>query len=144
MRRYRFRLETVLRVRSLEEEGARVRLLEANGAVTRARSGRDEAAGRYSGLPVFSGPCSVQDFRGSRRREEMAAATLAARQFALEQAGEMAEEARLGWMAARGRVRVLERLDERRRAEHGLEVGRDEGRFLDDIGTTRHGMNDAD
>ena len=135
MRRYRFRLEAVLRVRRLEEDAARARLLDANRALAEARAGRDRAAAHYHALPAGLGPCSTEDLRRSRQRAELAAATLAARQGAVERAAVDVECARQLWTAAVSRVRVLERLDERRREEHRLAGEREETRFLDDIGS---------
>lgn len=134
MKRYRFRLETVLRVRRLEEDGARAGLLAANRALADACARRDAAAARYGQVPTELGTCSTEDLRRTRQRAELAAATLAARQAAVADAARHAEAARGAWMTAVSRVRVLERLDERRREEHRSELERDETRFLDDVG----------
>ncbi|HET6810691.1 MAG TPA: flagellar export protein FliJ [Acidimicrobiales bacterium] len=134
MKRYRFRLETVLRVRRLEEETARLELLTANTRLADACARRDAAAAHYRQIPIELGSCSTEELRRTRQRAELAAATLGARQATVDEAARHAEAAREAWMAAVGRVKVLERLDERRREEHRLELERDETRFLDDVG----------
>ena len=138
VKRYRFRLDTVLRVRRLEEETARMRFLEANGALALARSVRDEAEARYRRIPMTLGPCSAEELRSSRQRAELAAATLLARRVAVTDAATEAERVRRLWVGAAGRVRILKRLDERRREEHRLDADREEVRFLDDVGGRMH------
>ncbi|HEX5265402.1 MAG TPA: flagellar FliJ family protein [Acidimicrobiales bacterium] len=134
MKRYRFRLETVLRVRRLEEDAARAGLLAANQAVAQACAVRDRALAHYRGLPAELGPSSTADLRRNRQRAELAAAVLRARQGALDEAAREVVRAREQWMEAASRVKVLERLDQRRREEHRLEAERAETRFLDDVG----------
>ena len=134
MKRYQFRLETVLRVRRLEEETARLGLLTANTVLADACARRDAATAHYRQIPIELGTCSTEELRRTRQRAELAAATLAARQAAVGEAARHARAAREAWMAAVSRVKVLERLDERRREEHRLELERDETRFLDDVG----------
>ena len=134
MKRYRFRLETVLRVRRLEEETARLELLAANTSLAGACARRDDAAAHYRLIPIELGSCSTEDLLRTRQRAELAAAALAVREVAVDDAARRAEAAREAWMAAVSRVKVLERLDERRREEHRLELERDETRFLDDVG----------
>lgn len=134
MKRYRFRLEAVLRVRRLEEDLARARLLSASGALADACTRRDDAAARYREIPFELGTCSTEELLRSRRQAELAAATLAAREAAVDAAAREAERAREAWMTAVSRVKVLERLDERRREEHRQLFERDETRFLDDVG----------
>ena len=134
MKRYRFRLETVLRVRRVEEDAARAALLAANAALADACALRDAAAAHYRQVPVELGSCSTEELRRARQREELAAAALSARQADVRDAARDAEQARQAWMTAVSRVKVLERLDNRRREEHRLELERDETRFLDDVG----------
>jgi flagellar protein FliJ len=134
VKRYRFRLETVLRVRRLEEDAARAGLLAANRAVAQACAGRDRALTHYRGLPAELGPSSTADLRRNRQRAELAAAVLTARQAALDEAAREVVRTREHWMEAVSRVKVLERLDQRRREEHRLEAERAETRFLDDVG----------
>ena len=134
MKRYGFRLETVLRVRRLEEETARLGLLTANTSLADACGRRDDAAAHYRQVPIELGSCSTEELRRTRQRAELAAAALAARQAAVDDAARTAEAAREAWMAAVSRVKVLERLDQRRREEHRLEAERDETRVLDDVG----------
>ena len=48
------------------------------------------------------------------------------------------DERRAEWAAARQRVAALERLEERRRDEHAIEVRRAEDRLVDDLVVARH------
>lgn len=137
MKRYQFRLATVMRVRRIEEEAARAHMLEAQAAAGRARAVRDEAAAHCRDLPVNLGPSSADEFRKERQVLELAAAALSVRQTALRVAEIEAERVRGEWSAAAARVAVLERLDERRREEHRLSVDREEIRFLDEVAARR-------
>lgn len=133
MKRYQFRLATVLRVRRIEEEAARAHMLEARTVAVRARVARDQAAAHCRDLPVALGPSSADEFRKERQVLELAAASLSTRQAALLAAEGEAERVRALWSAAAARVAVLERLDERRREEHRLAVDGEEIRFLDEV-----------
>ena len=54
------------------------------------------------------------------------------------QALAVVEERRAEWAEARRRVAALERLEERRRDEHAIEVRRAEDRLVDDLVVARH------
>ncbi|MHB1583547.1 MAG: hypothetical protein ACYC0E_07355, partial [Acidimicrobiales bacterium] len=73
MRRYRFRLEAVLRLRRAEEGQARDALAAANVELRTALVARDAEAGRYAALPRPLGAMTAE-----RLRREHADASLAA------------------------------------------------------------------
>ena len=118
MRRFRFRLAPVLRVRRHEEERARAALTTATLALRRAQ---DELAERSAAYATSTpapppGPASAVQ-RAHDRRGSLAAAVLQ-QQLVVAQAQDAVDEARTAWRAAAARVGALERLEERHRAEH--------------------------
>jgi flagellar export protein FliJ len=136
--RYRFPLETVLRVRRAEEKAARARLLAANTSLVSAIAARDLADARYraTGSEVFELASLLEE----RCAAELAAAALEHAKRALSLAASEAALAHVAWTSAAKRVAALERLDERRRAEHTAEEGRREVAMVDDIVAGRYAM----
>ena len=139
MKRYRFRLEQVLRVRRLQEEQARAELQVANGEVTRAVELRTLRVADYRAISAPSGSRSTNDFMAARSSHERAAAAVLAAAVAHDEAVRAAEERRAAWAQAAQAVTALERLDERRRAEHAAEAERTAQTEIDDLVTSRHG-----
>lgn len=139
MSRYRFRLETVLRVRRAEESEAKATLLRANARLRAALDARAQAQLRYRDVvaeQVLSG--TLDDLRRDRWHAEVAASSLAAAQReAMRVAGEAAL-AQVDWSQAARRVAVLERLDHRRRAEYADQERHAEVGLVDDLVTARY------
>lgn len=139
MSRYRFRLETVLRVRRAEESDAKGALLRANARLRAALDARDQAQQRYRDVvesQSLSG--SVEQLRRDRWHAEVAARALSdAQREAMRVAGEAAL-AQVDWAQAARRVAVLERLDLRRRSEHAEGERRAEVGVVDDLVTARY------
>lgn len=139
MSRYRFRLETVLRVRRVEEDHAKRVLLGANTALRAAIERRDRARARYrafadGGRDVRTiDQLHVERLQAGLLADEMASAQRAANAVAND-----AALARVQWSTAARRVAILERLNERRRAEHAERELRAEHAFVDDIVTARY------
>lgn len=138
MRRYQFRLEAVLRLRRAEEGQARDALAAANAELRGALVARDAVAGRYAALPRPLGAMTAESLRREHADASLAAASLAAAQQIVSAAAARAAATQLAWSAAAQRVAVLERLDERRRAEHADEWRRHEATELDDLVTSRY------
>lgn len=138
MRRYRFRLESVLRLRRAEEGQARDALAAANAELRAALGARDAEARRYAGLPRPLGTMTPEVLRSEHATTTLAAATLAGAQQAVSAAAARTAEAQLAWSAAAQRVSVLERLDERRRLEHAEDLRHEEITELDDLVTSRY------
>jgi flagellar export protein FliJ len=137
MKRYRFRLESVLRVRRLQEDVARAELARATAIVAAAQQalliGRDQLR-RLAAEPCPPDPAAWE----AQRRILLSAADeieVLVSGVALAVAERESRQAALA--GARTRVRALERLDERRRAEHELEAGRQAEKVVDDLVTTR-------
>jgi flagellar protein FliJ len=139
-RRYRFRLAAVLRVRQAEEEQAAEALRRANTRVRELLAVRDEEAARYRSLAVASGPMTATELRQERAVAALVADTVAAADQAAMTAAANAALAQVAWSEAARRVTVLERLDERRRAEHADDERRAEITEVDDLVTARHGV----
>jgi len=138
VRRYRFRLEAVLRVRRLQEDVARAALADATATVAGAEAAEARAARWLDGLRAQPLPAGPAAWDAHRRVQLSAADELAARtsEVAHARAEQRARQRELA--DARTRVRALERLDERRRAEHAREAARQEERAADDLVTSRY------
>lgn len=132
MRRYRFRLERVQRVRQVEQDLAEARLAESLRALRLAEEALVAEQVRYAAV-VGARAGGVGSYLSDHDGKARAAARvrLAAAQ---RRAVELELEARRdAWLTASRRVTALERLDERRRAEHALESQREEQTVLDEV-----------
>jgi flagellar export protein FliJ len=139
MRRYRFRLEQVLRVRRQEQDAARGAVL---AATVRTRTEADALDGRER---AYAAGTSAQELRPAadfvfvqQHRAALGRAVLDQRQR-LQQAELGLAQARAGWTAAAARVGALERLDERQRAEHTARAAKEEEMVVDDLVVSRFG-----
>jgi len=144
MRKYRFQLEPVLRVRTTQEDLARAALAQANHRVASADAVLAARLSHYSSMAMASGMRSQSDFMRSRFSHEMAARSVRDAEAARRQAAEEAAARREAWTQAAKEVSVLERLDERRRAEHALEAARQADAEVDDIVVGRFARTQAD
>jgi flagellar export protein FliJ len=133
MKRYRFRLENVLNVRMTQEDLARAALAQANLKVTHAEAALASRMSRYSGMAMAGGAKSTTDFMQSRFVHEHAARAVREAEQQRVEAEQAAAERRAAWSQAAKEVSVLERLNERRRAEHDLEAARQADLEVDDI-----------
>ena len=139
MRRYRFRLEPVLRVRRQEQDVARGAVLAAQalaGAEAQALAERDRAYAE--GTPAQQTRSAADFVFVQQHRAALGRAVLDQRQR-LAQAQEGLAQARAGWTAAAARVGALERLDERQRAEHTARAVKEEELVVDDLVVSRFG-----
>jgi flagellar FliJ protein len=141
MKRYRFRLESVLRVRRVQEDVARGDLARANTAVTAAAAALDAARHRLARTTSDPAPADAPEWQARRALLLGRAEEISARGADLEAATEARADRQRALAEARTRVRALERLDERRRAEHAVESARDESRTMDDLVTARWGRS---
>ena len=142
MRRYRFRLEPVLRVRRTQEETARGQLLAARAAVAAQEQLLTARSDAYAAALTPAGTQACADFlAGQARRSALGAAVLEQRRR-LAEAGEDAAHARLAWSAAAVRVGALERLDERARTEHAARTLKEDELATDELVVARHGRTE--
>lgn len=139
MRRYRFRLEPVLRVRRDEQDLAQAAVLtaqaEAGAEVGRLRD-RDQA---YAQAVGAQGPCSAADFVYEQQHRHALATAVLDQRRRVAQAEEVVQQARVALTGAASRVGALERLDERQRAEHSARALKEEELIIDDLVVARFG-----
>jgi flagellar export protein FliJ len=133
VRRYRFRLAPVLRVRRAEEERARAELQLANREVFEAAATLEAREAHFRALPASTPHVSPEELARERDVASMAAAAVIAARHHLHDAHVRAAQRAEAWHAASMRVKALDRLDERQRDEHAVEMARDEARTVDEM-----------
>lgn len=133
MNTYRFRLETVLRLRLLQETSAREQLHHANVRLRDAIAHRERELARYSSMESTVQSMSREELLAELQQEELAAGVIQTLQSAVGRAAGDAVHAQLTWSSARRSVKALERLDDRRRRDHADESARQEANDIDDI-----------
>ena len=137
MKKYRFRLEAVLRVRRIEEERARGELLLANRALAEADAELERRLDHYREVAQPSGSLAHAEYVKVRSLQDAAAAGVVAAGAARLMAEAEAQRKRDLWAAAATKVRALERLDEHRRTEHAAGVLHEEILVLDEVAASR-------
>jgi len=137
MKRYRFPLEAVLRARRAQEDVARQNLVGANHRVRQAQENLSRQQARYLAVAdpvgVVDAVTAVQDHAG---RQVLAGVVDEAKRGYEDRSVEAAV-LQAAWREAAQRVAALERLDERRRADHSLLALRAELVEVDDLVTSR-------
>ena len=124
MKKFRFRLEQVLRVRRLQEDMARAELMHAH---REARAAADRVNGRiadYTGAPRPDGEQPIHEFNRVQFHLDNAAQAITLARASYQHALEIVDDRRSDWAAARQRVAALERLEARRREEYAVEASR--------------------
>lgn len=137
MKRYRFRLEAVLRARRALEDQARQELARANGKLRLAQAHAEDEQRRYQDMPAPAGVVTMVQDRQDRVWRELAAGSLLQARRASEDLAVAAAVRQAAWREAAQRVAALERLDDRRRAEHAQHMARAEVAEVDDLVTAR-------
>jgi len=132
----KFRLASLLRVRQLQEDEAAATLASANRAASEAQQRSARASARLAGAALDgSVPVGVWQAvtaaRAAMRRElEDAEALLRARRAACA-------DAEKSWLAARGRVKTFERLEEQHDAQVAADELAEEQKALDEAAGRR-------
>lgn len=141
MKKYGFRLESVRRVRRLQEDMAKAALAGANGEVKSAIAAVEaRVAGYETRVSNFSAATvGVDAFMRSRWLDGLAGDALVIARQDQAAAEQRAAERREEWSAKAREVKALDRLDERRREEYRIEYERDLDAQTDDIVTGRFG-----
>jgi flagellar FliJ protein len=139
MKRYSFRLDPVLRVRRIEEDQRILELANAQRALADAEAMLQRRLDRYSDVPVPAGPVPVDQLLRMRSRQDGVAAAVVAAGANRLRAEATVDLRRQEWSDAAMRVSALERLDDRRRAEHQQEAQRQELVTVDDMVVARAG-----
>jgi flagellar FliJ protein len=136
MKRYRFPLAQVLKVRRIEEEQAAAGLASARAEAETAEAAVQARAGQLAGLRVPPSGTAARFAEWADRVTCADGALTRAAQIKLAADQELAARRAL-WADAAMRVAALERLDERRRDAHRREALRDEIVTTDDLVTSR-------
>jgi flagellar protein FliJ len=142
MKKFKFRLQSVLRVRRLQEDLARAQLLSANRAAREAEAVVENRVTRYSTMERPHGVQYEAAFARTWFRLDKAADAVDEARVQRTQALANVAEQRIAWQAASMRVAALERLEDRQRAEHAIEAQRDEDRLTDDLVSSRFSRED--
>jgi flagellar FliJ protein len=135
MKRFRFRLEGVLRVRRIQQDQARAALLAANVAVATAAQ---RVAERRDYYVTRARPTGVQTYAAMERTMftlDSAAGAIAWAENERAIAAAEAVQRRAAWAEAEQRVRALERLRIQALDQHALAERREETRAADEIAT---------
>lgn len=145
MRRFQFRLEKLLKLRSQETDIARRLLAHAIGEAEMARQAEEAAQARLTArldevAERERRPMTIYDFGALRTHVRALQGELAQAFAARVEALERVDSCRERVLEARRRERALERLQERRREQYLEEVLRTEQRELDEFGD-RLGLN---
>lgn len=133
MKRYQFRLAHVERVRKIQEEQARAELLAARQRLMQAGADLNRQAEAYVERRSKSAAAGTSQFRSHRDRDEMLATAVMAARAAEANALILVDQRLDSWTEAARAVSALERLDERQRERHQIEVDRAEQAELDDL-----------
>jgi flagellar FliJ protein len=134
---YRFRLESVLRVRRLQERAATQRLAEAVRALHHAESESARARRSLEGATAPAGRLTIGAIEWAHAQSTRLSEAARERAEAVEAAADAARQANAAWGTAKQRTATLERLDERHVALWREEVDRSEAAVLDDLATRR-------
>jgi flagellar biosynthesis chaperone FliJ len=136
MKRYRFRLDQVSRVRRLQEESARADMLLARQRLIDAGADLSMASERLDQRSLSQSQ-NAHLFRAERHHDELLTLAVTAARAAEANArllvGRRAEE----WTAAAREVSAIDRLEARARAAHDAETERENQKVLDDLVTSR-------
>lgn len=141
MKRYKFGLGGVLRLRQMEEEQARASMLEAERAAEEATAALNARLEAIGAALVDGGHRSGPEFRHERDQLERHALAVSAARAAEANALSAMRVSRVAWEEAAKAVRALERLDERHRAAWRFETTRAAQLATDEVAQTHHGRS---
>ena len=137
MRRYRFRLEPVLRVRRQEQDAARAAVLAATALTGAEADVLTECDRAYTAGTAAHETRSAADFVWVQQHRAALGRAVLEQRRRLQEAQARLAAARTDWTAAAARVGALERLDERQRAEHTARAVKEEEMVVDDLVVSR-------
>ena len=132
MNRYRFRLETVRRVRRVQEDLAVGAWRVAQGELRAADGEVDSALDHYRSHTLAGGTMTATAFLAGHDRSSRAADMVISSQAARTIASGAVDERRAEWSVAAQRVAGLDKLDEHKRSEHSQAAARGEAVIDDD------------
>lgn len=140
MKAYRFSLDAVLRVRTLQERIAREQLMVAQRKLRQAQGRCTALQASMDGLALPTEPTRMGTIhwigeQAGRLSEEV----VAIRELSAAAATALEDASRV-WHDARKRMGTLERLDSEGMARWKDAAAREEVAELDDLASTRHGL----
>lgn len=143
MRRFRFKLESVLRHASRQEQRhtldlARLQELQRQVQARLARLRETQAARRQALLRCALGAVNLDEIQARRRHLEHLRHRIGEETAALAAAADRVAAKIVEVTEAMKKRKVLERLREREAQEHYLQLSRVEAKILDDLTTPRH------
>jgi flagellar FliJ protein len=142
VKRYRFRLEPVLRVRRMQEEAARAVLLAATAAAADQEQQLAARSEAYEKACLASEVRSCADFLYEQSRRSAFAAAVLEQRDRVRAAQEDVVRARSAWSDTASRVGALERLDDRQRDEHRMQTQKEDDLNTDELVVARFGRDD--
>ncbi|HTU38819.1 MAG TPA: flagellar export protein FliJ [Acidimicrobiales bacterium] len=143
MRAFRFRLESVARVRQLQERLAAEQLALATRELRAAQARCDDIRAATKQLTFPEGPSQMAALLWVHDQSARLSDLLRQREAQAAQAEAGADRARGAWLEAERRCRALRRLEERKRERWQLDADRADGAELDDMATVRFGIRDG-
>ena len=137
MKRFKFRLETVQRVRQIQHDIARGELLAANFTLARASADVAQRSAHAHAVGLPQEAMSNETF--TRHQFAISSAFTAARWSTdIEQnASERVDEHRQQWIETNTRLRAVERLRDRAMSDHRNEARIEADRLSDEITTAK-------
>lgn len=138
MKKYKFAFGSVHRVRKIAEEQAAAALADAQRAADDASAQLQARLADIGAARTVPGQRSVMEFQADRDHLERHRIAVTAARTAEVNALELLGSARSDWVDAAKRVRALDRLNERKRAEWTLETTHAAQLVTDEIATIRY------
>ncbi|HOT78796.1 MAG TPA: flagellar export protein FliJ [Microthrixaceae bacterium] len=138
MKKYKFAFGSVQRVQRIAEEQAAVSLAEAQRAADAASAQLQARLADIGAARPAPGPRSTTEFHAQREHLDRHRVAVTAARAAEINALELLGSARADWVDAARKVRALDRLDERKRAEWTLETTHAAQLVTDEIATIRY------
>ena len=138
MKKFAFRLETVHRVRTIQDELARGELLAANHQLAKADTIVDERNIKAAAITRPLGTSTVSAFACAQFVIDQAADAIRWAERDRAAVAVVAQERRELWIAANTKLRAVDRLRDTARDEHHSNVLHDEATTNDEIATMRH------
>lgn len=140
MKKFSFRLESVLRVRRIEEDIAKAKVLEKNLAADVANKTLEERRAAYettAGGVVSPSIVSVTDVLAARSRAELSSQRLLAAEAALTEAKDAVVIAQQEFSVAAAKTKAISKLREKALEEFNTETLRSEQLEMDDLTNAR-------
>lgn len=138
MKKYKFAFGSVQRVRKIAEEQARIALLDAQQEADKASAELQSRLADIGAARSAPSTRSAVEFQAERDHLDRHRIAVMAARTAEINALDLLGSARSEWIDAARKVRALERLDERKRAEWTLETTHAAQLVTDEVATIRY------